>query len=43
MLKFNVRHGMVVEKIHEKIPFRQSKWLVKYINFIRQKRKRAKK
>ena len=25
MLKFYLRHGMVVEKIHEIIPFKQSK------------------
>ena len=33
MLKFYVRHGMVVEKIHEIISFEQNKWLEKYINF----------
>ena len=33
MLKFYVRHGMVVEKIHEIISFKQSKWLEKYISF----------
>ena len=33
ILKFYVRHGLVVEKIHEIISFRQSKWLEKYINF----------
>ena len=27
MLKFYVRYGMVVEKIHEIISFKQSKWL----------------
>ena len=27
MLKFYVRHGMVFEKIHEIISFKQSKWL----------------
>ena len=27
MVKFYVRHGMVVEKIHEIISFKQSKWL----------------
>ena len=27
MLKFYVRHGMMVEKIHEIISFKQSKWL----------------
>ena len=29
MLKFYVRHGMIVEKVHEVISFRQSKWLEK--------------
>ena len=33
MLKFYVRHGMVVEKIHEIISFKQSRWLEKYISF----------
>ena len=41
MLKFYVRHGMVVDKIHEKISFKQSKWLEKYLNFNTQKRNRA--
>ena len=31
MLKFYVRHGMVVAKIHEIISFKQSRWLEKYI------------
>ena len=42
MLKFYVRHGMVVDKIHEIISFKQSKWLEKFINFNTQKRNRAK-
>ena len=42
MLKFYVRHGLVVEKIHEIISFKQSKWLENYVNFITQKRNRAK-
>ena len=42
MLKFYVRHGMVVDKIHEIISFKQSKWLEKYINFNTQKRNKAK-
>ena len=42
MLKFYVRHGMVVEKVHEIISFKQSKWLEKYINFKPQKRNKAK-
>ena len=42
MLKFYVRHGMVVEKVHEIISFKQSECLEKYISFITQKRNRAK-
>ena len=42
MLKFYVRHGMIVEKIHEINSFKQSKWLEKYVNFNTQKRNRAK-
>ena len=42
MLKFYVRHGMVVDKINEIISFKQSKWLEKYINFNTQKRNKAK-
>ena len=33
MLKFYVRHGMVVDKVHETISFKQSKWLEKYMEF----------
>ena len=42
MLKFYVRHGMVVDKIHEIISFKQSNWLEKNVNFITQKRNKAK-
>ena len=42
MLKFYVRHSMVVDKIHEVISFKQSKWLEKYINFNTQKRNKSK-
>ena len=42
MLKFYVRHGIIVEKIHEIISFKQNKWLEKYINFNTQKRNKAK-
>ena len=42
MLKFFVRHGIIVDKIHKIISFRQSMWLEKYINFITQKRNKAK-
>ena len=41
MLELYVRHGMIVEKIHEYISFKQSKWLEKYISFNTQKRNRA--
>ena len=33
VLKFYVRHGMVVEKNHEIISFKQNKWLEIYISF----------
>ena len=42
MLKFYVRHGMIGEKIHEIISFKQSRWLEKYVSFNTQKRNRAK-
>ena len=42
MLKFYVRHGMIVEKIHEIISFKQKKWLESYISFNTQKRNKAK-
>ena len=41
MLKFCVRHGKVVEKIHEVMSFKQSKWFENYINFNTQKRNKA--
>ena len=41
MLKFYVRQGMIVDKVHEIISFRQSRWLEKYINFNTQKRNQA--
>ena len=41
MLKFYVRHGMVVDKVHEIIFFKQSKWLEKYITFNTQKKNQA--
>ena len=41
MLKFYIRHGMVVDKVHVVISFKQSKWLEKYINFNTQKRNQA--
>ena len=42
MLKFYVRHGMVIEKIHEIISFKQSKLLESYISFNTEKRIKAK-
>ena len=42
MLKFYVGHGMIVEKFHEIISFKQSKWFENYISFNTQKRNRAK-
>ena len=41
MLKFYIRHGMIVDKVHEIISFKQSKWLEKYINFNTQKRNKT--
>ena len=41
MLKFYVRHGMIFDKVHDIISFRQSRWLEKYINFNTQKRNQA--
>ena len=41
MLKFFVSHGMIVDKVHDIISFRQSNWLEKYINFNTQKRNEA--
>ena len=37
MLKFYVRYGIVVDKIHEVISFKRSNWLEKYIKFSTQK------
>ena len=42
MLKFYIRHGMVVDKVHNIISFEQSKWLEKYFSFNTQKRNKAK-
>ena len=43
MLKLYVRHGRIVEKVHEVISFKQSKWLEKYINLNTQKLNQTKK
>ena len=29
MLKFHVKHGMTVDKVHEVVSFKQSKWFGK--------------
>ena len=42
MLKFYVRRGMEVVKVHTVISFKQSKWLEKNISFNTQKRNKAK-
>ena len=42
MLKFYIRRGMIVDKVHNIISFRQSRWSEKFINFNTQKRKKAK-
>ena len=42
ILKFYIRHGMEVEKVHSVISFKQSKWLEKYITCNTQKRNKAK-
>ena len=42
MLNFYVTHGMIVDKVHTVISFKQSKCLEKYISFITQKRSKAK-
>ena len=41
MLKFCVRHGMVIDSVHDIKSFRQSKWLEKYSSFSTQKRTQA--
>ena len=41
ILKFYIRHGMIVNKNHNIISFKQSKWLEKNINFNTQKRNQA--
>ena len=41
MLKFDVRHGLANDKVHEIIALKQSKWLEKYNIFNTQKRNQA--
>ena len=38
MLKFTVRHGVFVDKVHGVISFKQSKRSENYINFKTQKK-----
>ena len=42
ILRFYVRHGMTVDKVHEIISFKQNKWLEKHINFNSEKQNKAK-
>ena len=42
LLKFYIRHGMIIDKVHNIRSFKQSKWLEKYISFNTQKRNKAK-
>ena len=42
MLKFYIRYGLIVAKVHSVISFKQSRWLEKYISFNTQKRNKAK-
>ena len=41
MLKFYVRRGMIVDKVHDILSFKHSRWLEKFINFNTQKRNQA--
>ena len=38
MLKFYVSHGIIVDRVHETISFKQSEQLENYISFYTQKR-----
>ena len=42
ILKFYARHGIVVDKIHEKTPFKQNRWPEKILKNNIQKQNRAK-
>ena len=42
MLKFYIRHGMVIDKLHEVISVEQKDWLEKYVSFNTRKRNKAK-
>ena len=41
LLKFYVKHGMKIAKVHEVISFKQKKWLEKYIDYNTQKRNKT--
>ena len=41
MLKFCIRNGMIVDKVHDIISFKQSRWLEKYINFNTHKKNQS--
>ena len=41
MLNFYVRHGMIVDKVHEIKSFEQKEWLEKYIDINTQKKIQA--
>ena len=41
LLKFYVKHGMEITKVHEVILFKQKKWLEKYIDYNTQKRNKT--
>ena len=42
MFNYYVTHGMVNDKTHELVSFKQIKWLKKYISFNTQKQNKAK-
>ena len=42
MLNFYIRHGIIVDKVHEIISFRRSRWLEKCIIFNTQKKNQTK-
>ena len=42
MLRFYVRHGLEVEKVHTVNSFKHSRWLGNHVNFITRKQNRAK-
>ena len=41
MVKVYVRHGLIIEKVQERVSFKQRNWLEKYISFITQNRSLA--